>query len=133
MDGFPYDSAVSYCATYDVTGHHARPTLISATSLHDALSRVRHAHGGCYRGTARRWAERKSPDTGGGVVCVVVECEEGGEIAWGLAGDNWGASVTDEDDEYVSGIQTECPGDIAKIVEALKRPSLSHGARLQPA
>jgi hypothetical protein len=77
-----------------------------------------------------------SQDTAGGVVCVVIEREDGGEIAWGLADVNWGASITDEDGEYISGIQTECPGytsDVAKIVEALKGPSLSHGARLQPA
>ena len=77
-----------------------------------------------------------SQDTGGGIVCVVVEREDGGEISWGLADVTWGASITDEDGEYISGIQTECPGDtsdVAKIVEALKGPSLSHGARLQPA
>jgi hypothetical protein len=77
-----------------------------------------------------------SQDTGGGVVCVVVEREDGGEISWGLADVNWGASITDEDGEYLSGIETECPGDtsdIAKIVEALKGPSVGHGARLQAA
>jgi hypothetical protein len=44
---------------------------------------------------------------------------------------NWGASISDEDGEYISSIETNCPSDsqdIAAIVEAIKGASLSAGA-----
>jgi len=72
-----------------------------------------------------------SQNTGGGMVCVILDCADGGEIAWGRADVNWGASVTDEDGEVISGIETECPSDtddIATIVAALKKPSIENGA-----
>ena len=72
-----------------------------------------------------------SQDTGGGIVCVILNRADGGEIAWGLADVNWGASVTDGDGEVILGIETECPGDtddIATIVAALKKPSIENGA-----
>jgi hypothetical protein len=72
-----------------------------------------------------------SQDTGGGMICVVLERTEGGEIAWGLADVNWGASVTDEDGEVIAGIETYCPTDtedIPTIVNALKEASIAHGA-----
>jgi hypothetical protein len=72
-----------------------------------------------------------SQDTGGGILCVILDRVGGGEIAWGLADVNWGASVTDEDGEVISGIDTECPGDtddLAKIVAALRQPSIDNGA-----
>ena len=72
-----------------------------------------------------------SQDTGGGMVCVILERIGGGEIAWGLADVNWGASVTGEDGEVISGIETDCPGDtddLAKIVAAIKKPSIDNGA-----
>jgi hypothetical protein len=72
-----------------------------------------------------------SQDTGGGIVCVVLDRAGEGEIVWGLADVNWGASVTGEDGEVISGIETDCPGDtddLAKIVAALKKPSIDNGA-----
>ena len=77
-----------------------------------------------------------SQDTGGGMLCVVLERTEGGEIAWGLADVNWGASVTDEDGKVLSNIETDCPSDtddLAKIVDALKKPSIGNGAAYSPA
>ena len=77
-----------------------------------------------------------SQDTGGGMVCVILERIDGGEIAWGLADVNWGASVTDEDGEIISGIQTECPSDtddLEKVVAALKKASIDNGAVYSPA
>ena len=72
-----------------------------------------------------------SQDTGGGIACVVLEHKEGGEIVWGTADVNWGASISDADGEYVSSIETTCPSDtqdVTAIVEAIKGPSLSNGA-----
>lgn len=70
-------------------------------------------------------------DTGGGIVCVVLQREGGGEIVWGTADVTWGASVIDVDGNIESSIGTQCPSstqDIAVVVEALKGPSLNAGA-----
>jgi hypothetical protein len=72
-----------------------------------------------------------SQDTGGGVNCVVLERNDGGEIVWGTADVNWGASISDADGEYLSSIETSCPSDsqdIAAIAEALYSPSVKNGA-----
>jgi hypothetical protein len=72
-----------------------------------------------------------SQATGGGITCVLLKHKDGGEIVWGTADVNWGASVSDADGEYVSAIQTDCPSDsqdIAAIVEAIKGPSITAGA-----
>jgi hypothetical protein len=72
-----------------------------------------------------------SQDTGGGINCVVLEHKDGGEIVWGTADVNWGASISDEDGEYVSSIETRCPSDsrdVAAIVEMIRGPSLAAGA-----
>jgi hypothetical protein len=72
-----------------------------------------------------------SQDTGGGIYCVVLQRRNGGEIAWGTADVNWGASVFDEDGEHISSIETSCPSDsqdIAAIVEAIKGPTIAAGA-----
>jgi hypothetical protein len=72
-----------------------------------------------------------SQDTGGGINCVVLERRDGGEIVWGTADVNWGASISGEDGEYISSIETNCPSgsqDISAIVEAIKGASLSAGA-----
>jgi hypothetical protein len=70
-------------------------------------------------------------DTGGGMNCVVLEHKDGGEIVWGTADVTWGASISGEDGEYISSLETGCPSDtrdIAAIVEAIKGPSLAAGA-----
>jgi hypothetical protein len=70
-------------------------------------------------------------DTGGGITCVVLQREKGGEIVWGTADVNWGASVINGDGHFESSIETKCPSstqDIAVVVEALKLPSISAGA-----
>jgi hypothetical protein len=69
--------------------------------------------------------------TGGGICCVVIERKGGGEIFWGTADINWGASIIDADGEVISSIETRCPSasqDIAAIVEAIKGPSIEAGA-----
>jgi len=71
-----------------------------------------------------------SQDTGGGINCVVLEHKDGGEIVWGTADVNWGASISDEDGGCVSSIETGCPSDsqdVTAIVEAIKGPSLASG------
>jgi hypothetical protein len=73
----------------------------------------------------------RSQDTGGGINCVVGEHKNGGEIVWGTADVNWGASISDESGEYVSSKETHCPSDsqdVAAIVEAIRGPSLASGA-----
>ena len=72
-----------------------------------------------------------SQETGGGICCVILERKGGGEIVWGTADFNWGASVVDANGEIESSIQTSCPSDsqdIASIVEAIRGPSVSAGA-----
>lgn len=70
-------------------------------------------------------------DTGGGIVCVVLQREDGGEIVWGTADITWGASIINADGDVESSIATRCSSstqDIAAIVEALKDPSIKAGA-----
>ncbi|MGO9323525.1 MAG: hypothetical protein ACLP07_03105 [Terracidiphilus sp.] len=72
-----------------------------------------------------------SQNTGGGICCVVLERKDGGEIIWGTADFNWGASVVDSDGEIESSIDTSCPSgsqDIAAIVEAIRGASATAGA-----
>ena len=72
-----------------------------------------------------------SQDTGGGISCVVLQHKDGGEIVWGTADVNWGASINDADGEYLSSIESACPSDtqdIAAIVRAIKDPSITNGA-----
>jgi hypothetical protein len=74
-----------------------------------------------------------SQDTGGGINCVVLQHKDGGEIVWGTADVNWGASISDANGEYVSAIETTCPSDtqdVAAIAEALLGPSVKNGAVL---
>ena len=76
-----------------------------------------------------------SQDTGGGVVCVVLEHREGGEIAWGTADVNWGAVINDAGGAYVSSIETTCASDtqdVPTIVKAIKSASLKNGAVISP-
>jgi hypothetical protein len=71
-----------------------------------------------------------SQDTGGGMMCVILQRKEGGEIVWGTADATWGAAINDSDGEYVSSIESTCPSDsqdIAAIAEAIKTASLSNG------
>jgi len=72
-----------------------------------------------------------SQETGGGICCVILERKGGGEIVWGTADFNWGASIVDKDGEFISSIETTCPGDsqdVEAIVEAIKGPSIEVGA-----
>lgn len=72
-----------------------------------------------------------SQDTGGGICCVVLERKGGGEIIWGTADFNWGASVVDSDGGVESSLETKCPSDsqdIAAIVEAIRGASIAAGA-----
>ena len=72
-----------------------------------------------------------SQDTGGGICCVVLERKVGGEIIWGTADFNWGASIFDANGDVEASIETKCPSDsqnIAAIVEAIKSPSVAAGA-----
>jgi hypothetical protein len=72
-----------------------------------------------------------SQDTGGGILCVVLERKNGGEIIWGTSDFNWGASIIDANGDVESSIETRCPSDsqdIAAIVEAIGAPSVSAGA-----
>ncbi|HEV2577122.1 MAG TPA: hypothetical protein VGU25_07920 [Acidobacteriaceae bacterium] len=72
-------------------------------------------------------------DTGGGIVCIIVERKDGGEIAWGTADVTWGAAVTDEDGEQISSVETKWPSDsqdIAATANALFEASLGNGALL---
>jgi hypothetical protein len=74
-----------------------------------------------------------SQDTGGGVCCVVMERADGGEITWGTADFNWGASVANSDGRIESSLETKCPSDsqdIAVIVEAIRGPSISARAAM---
>lgn len=74
-----------------------------------------------------------SRDTGGGICCVVLERKDGGDIIWGTADFNWGASVVDSDGEIESSLETKCPSDsqdIAAIVEAIRGASVAAGAAM---
>ena len=74
-----------------------------------------------------------SQDTGGGIWCVILQRNGGGEIVWGTADFNWGASIVDADGEITSSIETRCPSDsqdISAIVEAIRGPSTTAGAAL---
>ncbi len=74
-------------------------------------------------------------DTGGGIVCVIIERAGGGEIVWGTADENWGAVVYSADGSPASSIETQCPSgtqDIAAIVQAIRGPSLDAGAAVRP-
>jgi|ERR1035441_557577 hypothetical protein len=70
-------------------------------------------------------------DTGGGILCVIVDRADGGQIVWGTADVNWGGSVEDADGEFVSGVETDCPSAteyIPLIVDVLRKASIAHGA-----
>ena len=72
-----------------------------------------------------------SQDTGGGICCVVLSRENGGEIIWGTADSTWGASITDANDQVVSAISTTCPSgtqDVSQIAKAMRQPSIDAGA-----
>ena len=72
-----------------------------------------------------------SQETGGGICCVVLQRKGGGEIVWGTADFNWGASVVDADGRIESSLETKCPSDsqdISAIVEAIRGASVAAGA-----
>lgn len=82
-------------------------------------------------GLTRTGIKAFADDTGGGIVCVVVPRAKGGEISWGTADVNWGASVTTADGTFERGLATECPSDtqdVDAIVTALRGPSIDAGA-----
>ncbi|QNI30837.1 hypothetical protein H7849_17170 [Alloacidobacterium dinghuense] len=75
--------------------------------------------------------DASSQDTGGDIYCVVLPTQVGGEIVWGTADVNWGATVTDESGEIVSSISTTCPSesqDIETISEVIRSRSIEAGA-----
>lgn len=79
----------------------------------------------------RKGLAASSQDTGGGICCVILERKGGGEIVWGTADFNWGASVVGEDGSIESSIQTACPSDsqdVEAIVKAIWDPSIEAGA-----
>jgi hypothetical protein len=70
-------------------------------------------------------------DTGGGMICVVLEREGGGEITWGTADVTWGAAIIDEDGELISSIDTQWPSDsqdVAGTAKAIMEASIRNGA-----
>jgi hypothetical protein len=70
-------------------------------------------------------------DTGGGMICVVLEAVEGGEITWGTADVNWGATITDADGEQIGSIETSCSSasqNVDEIASTIGKASLSKGA-----
>ena len=70
-------------------------------------------------------------DTGGGIYCVVIPRESGGEIVWGTADFNWGAVVTDENGNVLSSITTSCAiesKDIKTIAEVIRAHLIAAGA-----
>ena len=72
-----------------------------------------------------------SQDTGGGICCVILQRKDGGEIIWGTADFNWGASIVDANGKVTSSITTRCSSesqDMVAIVEAIKGPSIAAGA-----
>jgi len=69
-------------------------------------------------------------DTGGAIYCVVLPRQDGGEIIWGTADVNWGATVTDDGGEIVSSISTTCPSDsqdVEAVAEVIKSHSIQAG------
>jgi hypothetical protein len=78
----------------------------------------------------------QSQDTGGGILCVVIDRQDGGTLSWGLANETWGASIENEEGEHVGEVETDCPAEtrsLATIVKAIKAPSIANGALLSPA
>jgi hypothetical protein len=70
-------------------------------------------------------------DTGGGMICVVLERADGGEIARGTADVNCGATITDEGGEQIGSISTTFPSEsenIEEIASVIGKESLSKGA-----
>lgn len=58
-------------------------------------------------------------NTGGGIMCVIVEGPEGRQgrwTAWGTAGDTWGAEVRVGEEEYVGNLETSVPSDSTDAV-----------------
>jgi hypothetical protein len=41
-------------------------------------------------------------DTGGGILCVIVDRSDGGQIIWGTADVNWGATIQDAEGDIHS-------------------------------
>lgn len=69
-----------------------------------------------------------------GITCVIVNLPNDNRIIWGTADVTWGAAIHNADDEFVAGIETDCPSDtedIATIVLVLKEASLANGALQQ--
>ena len=56
-----------------------------------------------------------SQDTGGGTICVVLQRNAGGEIIWGTADFNWGASIIDQEGEIESSLETMCSSETENI------------------
>jgi len=58
-------------------------------------------------------------NTGGGMMCVIVEGPEGREgrwTAWGTAGDTWGAEVrVGEEEKYVGSLETSVSADSTDV------------------
>jgi hypothetical protein len=78
-----------------------------------------------------RGLEAGSQDTGGSIYCVVIPRQDGGEIIWGTADINWGATVSDDSGDIVSSISTSCPSesqDIETIAEVIQSYSIKAGA-----
>jgi hypothetical protein len=48
-------------------------------------------------GLSEEGFQASADNTGGGIVCVVLQRENGGEIVWGTADVTWGASVVNAD------------------------------------
>jgi hypothetical protein len=80
---------------------------------------------------ATRGLSAGAQDTGGGILCVVVDRADGGEIAWGTADVNWGAVIIGRDGDVESSISTTCHSsseDIEAIASAILEPSIRAGA-----
>jgi hypothetical protein len=63
--------------------------------------------------------------------CVVLPRSGGGKIIWDTADVNWGATVTDENEEIVSSISTTCPSysqDVNTIAKVLRSQLIQAGA-----
>jgi hypothetical protein len=60
-------------------------------------------------------------NTGGDIMCVIVEGPQGREgrwTAWGTAGDTWGAEIrAGEAEEYVGSLETSVPSDSTDAVQ----------------
>lgn len=78
-----------------------------------------------------RGLDASAQDTGGATYCVVLPTKDGGEIIWGTADFNWGATVTNDGGDIISLISTTCPSesqDIEAIAEVIKFHSIQVGA-----